>query len=73
LRHLARVLSAVVGGPRLVSPFAGVVIAADVCLDTCVRAGEGRRGGWWPVGSQRCVVVGGPRVATVGAAAVVVE
>ena len=70
--HACSVLPSLVV-PGLVSPFAGVVITADVCLDACVRAGEGCRGGWWPVGSQRCVVVGGPRMAAVGAAAVVVE
>ena len=56
--------------PGLVGPFAGVVIAADACLDTCVWADMERRGGRWQAGSRRSGVVGGMRVAAVGAAVV---
>ena len=56
--------------PGLVSPFASIVIAADVCLDACVQAGEGRRGGRRPAGSQKSGVVGGPHAEAVVAAAV---
>ena len=68
--HACSVLPSLVV-PGLVGPFTSVVIAADACLDACVRAGEGRRGGRRPVGSRTSGVVGSLRAAAVGAAAVV--
>jgi len=69
VQHTCSVLPSLVV-PGLVGPFARVVIAADAGLDACVWAGKGR-GGQRPASSRTFGVVGGLRVAVVGAVAVV--